>query len=278
MGKAVQADLLHGMRTFRRNVPAHQMLDAWARGDYSKVTALIPWQDLPPDLEKARQQIVVTAEDAAKHSIPSLPSPVRRSLRYDTRNPALMRWLNTRAGDLIVNIQSDTQLTVQNAVRRSFDRAMTPRQVANSIRGSIGLLPRQETALANYRDGLEAEGTPLDRVDQLADAYGDRLLDNRLMTIARTETRFAANRGQLAVWGAAANQDLIDRRKARKVWIVDGDPCPICEPMDGVSAPLDGMWTLNNGDVVEIPTDAHPNCFCGMELDFGDAVEEDEDE
>ncbi len=277
MGQAVRADLLGGLKTFKRNIPADRLFNAWKTGDYTNVMRNIPWHELPEHLERARTSIGGAYEKSAEFNIKSLPANTKRSLRFDTKNPGIQKWLNSRTGDLIVNIQSDTQRVVQQAVKRSFDKALTPRQVANQIKNSIGLYPKQEQALANYRSNLESKqvALPPDRVDALVDAYADRLLDQRCMTIARTETRFAANQGQLTVWTEAKKQDLIGE-KARKVWVVDGNPCEICEPMDGVAVPLDGSWTLNNGDVVDIPTDAHPNCFCGMELDFGESEGDEE--
>lgn len=276
MGRAVAVNLVSGIKTFRRNIPADRLFNAWKAGDYKSIIQHIPWETLPEHLKGFRELTGKTAAQSGEFSIHALPAPVRRGLRFDTKNPALSRYLDTRAGNLIVDIQSDTLQTVRNAVRRSFDVAATPRDVAASIRSSIGLLPRQETAVTNFRRSLEKELTPPDRVDELSEAYADRLLTQRAMTIGRTETRFAANRGQLAVWQEAGKQDLINRATARKTWIVDGNPCPICEPMDGVSVPLDASWSLNNGDVVDIPTDAHPNCFCGMELDYGETPEDDE--
>lgn len=169
---------------------------------------------------------------------------------------------------MVVNIQADTQNIIQNAVARSFSNALTPRDVASSIRNSIGLFPGQQTALMNYRQGLKESGMKPDRVDAFSSKYEDRLLDYRAKMIARTETRQATNQGQLFIWQDAQNQDLI-APTAKKVWVVDGAPCEICEPMDGVAIGLAESWTLPNGDIADIPTDAHPHCFCGMELEFG---------
>lgn len=276
MTKAVSLNLVKGIKTFRRALPADKLFDAWKTGHYSKVMQVIPWDELPSHLADMHKDLRKTYGEAARFSVNSLPAPKRRALRFDTENPNIRNWINTRTGELIVNIHSDAQRVVQQAVMRSFDQAMTPREVADQIRGSIGLLPRQEMALRNYSRGLQERGYPPENISKYSLEYADRLLTQRTMTIARTETRFAANRGQLSVWQDAGNQNLIDRQRSRKVWVVDGNPCEICEPMDGVAVPLDGFWTLNTGDVVEIPTDAHPNCFCGMELDYGETPEGEE--
>lgn len=278
MSKAVQMDIFHGLKTFRKKVSAESMMEAFKTGSYGHVLQFIPWEDLPKALSKVLGGLDKTWNQSAEFSKEHLPAPMRKDLRFDTSNPFLKRFIDQRTGALIFDVQKNTQEIVQRAVQRSFTQALSPRRVAEQIRDSIGLDPRREQALANYQNGLYAKGEQTEtRIDELVNQYGERLLDQRAMTIARTETRMATNQGQLSVWQQAANQGLIDGKKAGKTWIVDGNPCDICEPMDGVTVPLDGFWTLDDGTVAEVPTDSHPNCFCGMELDFEFSPEEDEE-
>ena len=153
MSQAGRADLLGGLKTFKRNIPADRLFNAWKTGDYTNVMRNIPWHELPEHLERARTSIGGAYEKSAEFNIKSLPANTKRALRFDTKNPGIQKWLNSRTGDLIVNIQSDTQRVVQQAVKRSFDKALTPRQVANQIKNSIGLYPKQEQALANPTSG-----------------------------------------------------------------------------------------------------------------------------
>lgn len=281
MGSAIQVDMVKGIKTFKKKVSADAIYDAWRTGNYERVMASIPWQALPEDLEDMTDGIGQTYGDAANFQIEKLPPQINQRLRFDTSNPMLKGFIQRRTGELIRGIQSDVQTTVQNAVARSFNEALTPRQVALQIKGSIGLLPQHERALANYRQSLMVGGVAPGRVEKLADQYENKLLDYRANTIARTETRFATNQGQLAVWHEGAKQGYIDKATAKKEWVVDGDPCETCEPMDGIKVALDDAWTLEypNGDIkaVYIPTEAHPNCMCGMELHFDDTAEGDDE-
>jgi hypothetical protein len=195
-----------------------------------------------------------------------MPPPVKSNLRWDTQNPHLRSYIAERTGKLIVGVQEQTRLVVSRAITRSFDQALTPRRVADLIKPSIGLYPQQVTALDNYRQGLLQKGHP--DVDRLTDAYEERLLDYRAMMIGRTEANMASNEGQLSVWNAAADQGLIDRRTAQKVWQVDGDPCKECEALDGVAIDLDDSWDSDDGPIDSPPL--HPNCFCTMEIQFND--------
>lgn len=269
MARAAQVDLEKGIRTFKSKVSSESLLHAWQSRSYGAIMETIPWQDLHEHFDGFENTMQASVSGAANWTIRSLPAPKDRTLRYDAKNPAIQRWIKTRTGERIVGIQRDTQDIVARMVQRSFTKAYTPRQVAMHIKDSIGLDPRRELALANYREQLDLVGTHKPEViDKLVEKYGQRLLNDRTMVIGRTETRKASNQGQLSVWRAGADQGFFDRQTASKVWVVDGNPCEICEPMDGIAVPLDGFWTLNTGDIVDEPTDSHPNCLCGMELEF----------
>ncbi len=274
MSKAVQINLIKGIHSFKKKVNDADLLKAWKTGNYQNVMETIPWKELPKHLDPMEAEIGKTFIQAANFVIPSLPAPVQRRLRFDTKNPSIKSYLRSSANLITQNIYTDTQKIVQNAVTRSFNEALRPSDVSSMVKNSIGLLPKHEIAVDNYRKGLLESGMNVNKVQLLGDKYADRLLTYRANMIARTETRFATNYGQLSIWKEAANQDLIDRTVAKKVWIVDGDPCEICEPMDGIGVPLDESWTLNNGDSVDIPTESHPHCMCGMEMDFGKADEQ----
>ena len=269
MGRAVQLDLVKGFTRFKKRVSADAMMEAWKSGKYETVITHIPWENLHDELEQSFKGLRKTYAQSSELSLKALPSPVKKTLRFDFENPRISRWLSKRTGELVVGIRNNTQEIIQSAVQRSFTHAETPRQVADQIKGSIGLDPRREQALRNLTEGLKAKGVSPEKVASETAAYEERLLNSRAMTIARTEVRMANNQGQLAVWNEGQNQGLLPP-ECKKVWIVDGNPCEICEPMDGIAVGLNDFWTLNTGDSVSIPTESHPNCFCGMELSFGD--------
>lgn len=272
MGETVRLDLVEGITAFKKKIPLGEIADAWKTGSYEKVMAHIPWKALPADLAATLESLATATSKAASIQIETLPPNINEKLRFDPSNPVVKDFLDNRSAMLVKDIQTEAQKTIQGAVQRSFMEALTPDQVAEQIKGSIGLLPAHERALAKYREGLVAEKFAPARVEELAGAYEDRLLDYRAMTIARTETRAAVNNGQLSVWREGAEQGLITN-EARKEWFVDGDACPTCAPMDGVQVGLEDPWiiTYPNGETraVQVPSEAHPNCFCGMELHFG---------
>lgn len=276
MGNAVSVDLSKGIKTFKKRIDVNKVYDAWISRDYSQIERVIPWHKLDDDIDPAFQRVGAGLATSGLISLESLPANIDKKLRWDTTNPRIRHLIHSRKKENFTNLSRDSVQNINSWVHRSFDKALSPRNVADQIKDSIGLLPRHQVAVDNYRIGLVAGGTPPPAASQLASAYADRLLDSRAMMIARTETRIATNQGQLSVWQQAADEDLIDRDTARKVWIVDGNPCELCEPMDGVSVLLDESWTLSDGSVTDCPPlDVHPNCYCGMELDIdGDEASE----
>lgn len=273
MSRAVQVNFVRGVKTFKNRVSEAAVYNAWKSGDYQKIMQVIPWDKLPEDMEGIVNPLEKTMVKTGKNVIESLPAPIQEEFRFDTKNPEIRNYLSNRTGELVTDISKNTQAIIQNAVTRSFDQALHPSDVAGMIKGSIGLYPRLENAVENYRQGLLRAKTPLSqgRVAFLVDKYNDRLLNYRAMMIARTETRNATNTGQLNIWQQAAEQGLIDPHTAKKVWIVDGNPCEICDPMDGKKIGLYEYWTLSNGLVVDTPSESHPHCMCGMEIDYGDS-------
>jgi hypothetical protein len=279
---AIKIDLIDGIEAFKKEIPVTELATAWSTGNYEKIMALIPWQTLPSNLSAALAGITDATAAAANVQIEALPPNINKNLRFDLSNPRIRTFIDQRSAALVTGIQADAQKTIQDAVARSFSEALTPNLVAEQIKSSIGLLPAHERALAKYREGLVAEKIPPAQVEDLADSYEERLLDYRATLIARTETRAAINNGQLAVWSEGVNQGFINHQNARKEWFVDGDPCLVCDPMDGKQVGLDEAWiiTYPGGETkaVQVPSESHPQCLCGMELHFIENEEPNADE
>lgn len=271
MSSAVGVSLTKGITTFKKSIDPQKIYDAWIGKDFTDVLETIKWSDLHDHIDDGFSKVGETMGKASLISLEALPPPIQDNLRFDTHNPRIRGFIASRTAENFKNLSEDSAQNIQASVTQSFDLALTPRQVANQVIGSIGLLPRHAAAVDKYEKGLLAGKMDPSRASELASQYADRLLDYRAMSIGRTEVRLATNRGQLAVWQQAADQDLIDRSTARKVWVVDGDPCEICEPMDGIAVPLESSWTLNTGDTVDVPTESHTHCECGMELEFGES-------
>lgn len=261
MKSAITVDLKQGITTFKSKVDKEAVYQAWLSGTYDRIMTTIPFSDMGEDLSGATEAIAAGYTGFGEAGISMLPAPIQSELRYDVENPRIDRFISSRTGELVTNISNDTQTVIQDAVRRNFTEALDPRRVADRIVGSIGLLPQHALAVQNLERSMVAEGMPAPRISELTAQYEARLLDSRALIIARTETAYARNYGQLYVWQDAQNQGLLST-DSQKVWNVSDDPCAlICDPMDGQSVGLAEAWVLPDGDVCDVPNEAHPNCF-----------------
>jgi hypothetical protein len=269
MGSAIGVDLFKGVQQFKKRINPQAVYDAWIQGDYSKLMEVIPWEHFGHDLDRADAPRLKASSEAWGITLESMPVPKDPFLRWDTKNPHVRELIAGRKAANFKDLTEDSAENIQGWVTRSMNQALSPRDVADGIKSSIGLLPQHAKAVERYRGTLTAQGQPKGKVDQLSSAYADRLLDYRAMTIGRTETRILVNQSQLSVWRQAGDTGLIDRHRTGKTWVVDGNPCELCLPMDGVTVALDGFWTLPDGTPVDCPPlDVHPNCECGMQIDY----------
>ena len=262
MGKSMtaplQVSLTKAIKKFRNKIKNSDIYNAWKNKKTFGFGAI--------DFKEPSQIIETTFLSAGRLA---LPANDVKELRWDSSNPHVADYLETANSDLVKYISNDTRTVIRESVKNSYDNAWTPRDIAESIKGSIGLLPQHAAAVEKFRAKMSADGIPSSRALKLSNAYADRLLNYRAMNIAKTESRRAASYGQLGIWKTGMDQGLIPDG-AEKIWVVSSAPCPICDPMDGESVAIDDSWELNNGESVEIPNDAHPSCECEMQLSFGE--------
>lgn len=181
---------------------------------------------------------------------------------FDVTNPEAVAWVNQNAGLLIREITEETRLAVRAIIKRSFEDGIPPREAAKLVRSVVGLTERQAQAVANLRARLVAKGVNKSRVTARTSAYADKLLRNRALTIARTETMRASNEGQQQLWRQARQGGYLSPSVKRE-WIATDDErtCPICGPLDGVVVGLEEPFKLG----LQAPP-AHPRCRCTIGL------------
>jgi hypothetical protein len=148
--------------------------------------------------------------------------------KFDITNPRAVEWVKTHALELI----DDLSKTTSDAIR----------------------------------DEIEASFVDQFDVDELADKISELIGDDaRAELIARTESMAAANAGQQELWAQATEAGLLTGDETQE-WITTPDDrlCAICEPMDGVQAPMGGFFDVE-GEQIEGPP-AHPDCRCTLGL------------
>jgi hypothetical protein len=194
-------------------------------------------------------------------------------MRFDVADPRAINWARDRAGALIRNITDEVRVKVSDVTQRLLAGDISLREARNEISRSVGLHDRWQKAVDNsyentYQQLIDA-GIDPDEAELLAqeaaDNYAARLVKARASNIARTEMSTAMNQGRYIHWQQLADTGVIDAARSVKEWRTapefvssKTDVCPICEPMNGIQAPL---WAdFPEVDVVMPP--AHPNCRC----------------
>ncbi len=230
------------------------------------------WKAAPDTPESLYTQIVLDAASA---------DPLFGGTLSLTNTEAV-RLAEQAAARLIVGISSDAREAIRVVLAASMRGDYPPRVTAQMVHDVVGLDTRRAQAVVNYRAGLErvqagdlAPQSVLDdftlsrqfgsqlssgRVDQLVEQYSRRQLKDRANVIARTETMRAANDGQQAIWGEAADRGLFDRDVALVEWVITDEACDDCLENEAAS-PIGFGDSWPNDD-----PPVHPNCRCALSL------------
>ena len=211
---------------------------------------------------------------------------------FNVDSPDALNYARREAATLVTNMGTEQVSAMRDLVARSRAGQQTRRQtsaaignllqtiepgtdagrlVASNVGANVnGLTVRYEQAVLRHANNeaqrLADAGITgrkaLKEVKDSTNKYASKLRKARGRTIARTEIVRAAEAGRQEAWNQAASQGLIDPKVATKTWSTGPfDVCPICQGLQGTSAPVNGTWP--NG-LAHPP--AHPNCRCTMVL------------
>ena len=184
--------------------------------------------------------------------------------RFDGTNESAQRAVARRGKKLVTRASRETRTGIDTLIRTSIRTGIPPYDAALAIKPMVGLIPQHAQAALSYRTSLIDQGLTLPQVNRLADRYAAKLLRWRANNIARTEIMGALNAGSRESWKQAQRAGLLTKT-TRKAWMITPlDACPICTPLDGVSVPLDGMFSTSVGELPGPP--AHPSCRCVQEI------------
>jgi hypothetical protein len=186
------------------------------------------------------------------------------TLRFDADHPAAVAAAERNAASLVTGVSRTTRTGIRDVIARAIREGIPPRDAARLIQPMIGLRRDQAAAVMHYRAELRRAGR-LDaaRLQRAVERYADRLLRQRALLIARTETLKALNEGQLTVWDQARREGHLGP-KAFKKWILTPDDklCQRCKAVRPKRVPLQGLFR-SGGKQVRVPP-LHPACRCAV--------------
>src|SRR3990167_7525109 len=132
-------------------------------------------------------------------------------LQFNLMNPHAANYAKQMSVKLVDDVKKNAGESVRALIAEAVEFGVTPAKTALIIRDAniVGLHPRQTAAFAKYWGKLQAEGVKEEIMDRRLQRYGNALLRQRSLTIARTEIMRSTNSGQLAAWQDARRQGLI---------------------------------------------------------------------
>lgn len=186
--------------------------------------------------------------------------------RFRARIPEDVRGI---VAEEVTLIRRQARETIKEIVRSGFAQGQSPAQIARRIRAVVGLDARRAGALEKFATQLRANPgdlSPAEVEREIRREYR-RKLKSRSETVGRTEGQKAAGETQRAIWRTAVDEGRLRVTRHVRVWlrVAGAQECPICSPLSGKRARLDGYYVAG-GETYE-GTPGHPNCICAEYLD-----------
>jgi hypothetical protein len=186
---------------------------------------------------------------------------------FDLDNPFTEPWIAEHAGVRVAEVSAQGQLAVRAIVEQGFRFNEPPADMARAIldQNGIGLLEREVKAVNGLEGRLRDAGVSETLIDSRTTKYADRLMRERAIRIARTETIQAEGAAIQQSWQTAAESGFVTTT-AHKEWIASTGSertCEICIELDGQIVPLNQPWMSSIVGAVDVPGSAHVSCFPG---------------
>lgn len=200
------------------------------------------------------------------------------AFEFNTQTPGLLKWINERGAQLVTACTQEQKEAIAALLTKKMREQHTVNELSRFIRPCIGLTKGDAKAVAKLYDSIienlkkeHPRMKPESMQKKALDAackYAERKHRQRAMTIARTESAFAYNRGADAGVRQAQEQGYLGTVKKR--WSTSGDDrvCSICQALEGMEIemekgfPFKGRMLFPGQDLLP---PAHPNCGCAVE-------------
>lgn len=262
----IQREVFAALKSLGKEVSPEALARAIQSGDIFTFRRLV--RVVPQRLALAAQRIEQTFFDGVTLGRQMLPGNLRSRLQFNATNPAAVAQAALKGAEFVTNIDRSTRLALRDLITRGQIQQIPTRELAPLIKEMVGLNARQGRTLFFQIERWYDAGYTASEVRALTARLKERMLKQRALMIARTENAFAASDGVQATWKAARREGLLSANALKK-WLVTPDDrlCVVCRQLDGLTAPLDGMFSTRYGPKPGPP--AHPNCRCAIGVAFG---------
>lgn len=173
----------------------------------------------------------------------AIPEQVN-AISFDPSWPRAAEIIQQHRADFLEHFTQEQRAATSQALARSFREGTHVRQAAREFRNSIGMTPRDEQAVANYRTLLESRSKqaltrdlrdrrsdvtieraiernrPLTekQIDTMVDRYRRNMLAQRAETVAITETTRAASEARDEATRQMIDQTGIEEDRIEEIW------------------------------------------------------------
>ena len=268
---------LRAVAATRDDVDLDVLEAAIAARDYEAAFAAVPWEDVAErTIASSMPKVLIEIIEDSGYATAVTLRRAGVAMRFDATNPRAVVAARTQTADLVTAVSASTKDSIRSVMARSFREGIPPRDAAKLIKPLVGLRERQAVAVTNLWAKLTDDGEA--NVDEKVERYADRLLGQRALDIARTETIRASSIGQKETWNQAKDLGLL-RGDEKRRWSAADSPrtCLICEYLDGKVVGFDESFVGEDGEEYDLPPDPHPDCRCSIVLEVDSIDPSDED-
>jgi len=211
--------------------------------------------------EKVRAKYINTIEHSGNLIAGRVNGMRKQEFDFNRVSASVLEWVTEQGGDLVVSLTTTQYETIHALLQhQAFQGITSPYIMAQRLKPLIPLLERDALAVMKLYENLSMAGLSQDAILRQTQKYSEYLLNNRAITIARTELSDAYNFGQFDSVKQASNGGHLPG-PPEKEWIAGGgNPCDICLDNEGEGViPINQVFS--SGD--DTPT-AHPRCACSL--------------
>lgn len=196
---------------------------------------------------------------------------------FDSHSNSVNDWIAEHGAEFVTNITRQQRDAIASMVQYASATGMSPDELAQMIRPTIGLTKPQTKAAANYYQHIKTslmknsptmkEATAAKRAREATMKYTEKLHRQRAYNIATTELAFAYNKGNDEAVKQAIAQGYMG--KTRRVWstALNERVCTVCGALEGTAVDMDDRFEFpsrNGTGYCETPP-IHPSCRCALE-------------
>ena len=185
----------------------------------------------------------------------------KQEFEFNKVSANILDWMSEQGGDLIVQLTATQYKTINVLLQHQVFQGITsPYIMAQRLKPLIPLLQRDALAVTRLYEELSRAGLSQDMILRQTGRVADNYLNNRAMTIARTELSGAYGNGQLESVRQAAEGGFLPGLPEKEWMAGGGNPCDICLDNEG-EGPIPINQTFSSGDDTH---PAHPKCECSV--------------